>query len=47
LERWGFTPQRPKKKAYEQNKEAVDKFINQDFPALVARANKEGAIIFF
>jgi len=47
LKRWGFTPQRPKKRAYEQNKEAVDKFINQDFPALVARANKEKAIILF
>jgi transposase len=47
LKRWGFTPQRPKKRAYEQNKEAVDKFINQYFPALVARAKKEKAIILF
>jgi transposase len=47
LKRWGFTPQRPKKRAYEQNKEAVKQFIEHDFPALVARAKKEGAIILF
>jgi hypothetical protein len=47
MKRWLFTPQRPKKKAYEQKKEAVELFFNETFPNLVLRANKEGAIIVF
>ena len=34
LKRWGFTPQRPLKKAYEQNPAAVDKWVNEEYPKI-------------
>ncbi|MCB9169464.1 MAG: winged helix-turn-helix domain-containing protein [Flavobacteriales bacterium] len=42
LERWGFTPQKPPGKAYEQRPEAVRKWMHEDFPAIRARAKAEG-----
>jgi transposase len=32
LKRWGFTPQKPIRKAYEQSPEAVKKWMNEDYP---------------
>ena len=32
LRSWGFTPQKPKKKAYEQNPKAVEKWLEEDIP---------------
>ena len=32
LKRWGFTPQRPLKKAYEQSPEAVRQWVNEEYP---------------
>lgn len=45
LRRWGFTPQKPLRKAYEQSPAAVHKWLEQDYPAIVARARKEDAEI--
>jgi transposase len=45
LARWGFTPQRPVKRAYEQRPEAVEKWLKDEYPAIVARAKAEGAEI--
>ena len=45
LARWGFTPQRPLKRAYEQRPEAVDKWVKEQYPAIVERAKEEGAEI--
>ena len=45
LKRWGFTPQKPMKKAYEQSPAAVRRWLQQDYPAIAARANAEGAEI--
>jgi len=45
LKRWGFTPQRPLKKAYEQSPEAVQRWINQEYPKISAQARQEGAEI--
>lgn len=45
LKRWGFTPQKPMKKAYEQSPAAVKKWLQQDYPAIAARAKAEGAEI--
>lgn len=45
LERWGFTPQKPLRKAYEQRPEAVRKWLEEEFPAIKARAKAEGAVI--
>ena len=38
LARWGFTPQKPMKKAYEQSPAAVKKWLDEDYPAIAARA---------
>jgi transposase len=45
LKRWGFTPQRPLKKAYEQSPEAVSKWVNEEYPKIAAQAKQEGAEI--
>ncbi len=43
LSRWGFTPQRPIKKAYEQQDKAVQTWLKVDYPSIVKRAKIEGA----
>ena len=45
LKRWGFTPQRPLKKAYEQNPGAVDAWVQQEYPKIANAAKREGAEI--
>jgi len=45
LKRWGFTPQKPVKRAYEQNTETVRKWLDKDYPIIAARAKKEKAEI--
>jgi hypothetical protein len=42
LARWGFTPQKPMKKAYEQSPAAVKKWLDEDYPVIAARAKAEG-----
>jgi transposase len=45
LARWGFTPQKPIKKAYEQQPEAVQAWLDDTYPAIEQRAKAEGAEI--
>jgi len=45
LKNWGFTPQKPKKKAYEQNSKAVKKWLEEDYPKIIQQAKKEEAEI--
>lgn len=45
LKRWGFTPQRPLRKAYKQNPKAIAAWLNEDYPAIAQRARKEKAEI--
>src|SRR4030066_1165032 len=45
LKRWGFTPQKPIKKAYEQRPEAVQEWLDKDYPEIEQRAKTEGAEI--
>ena len=45
LSRWGFTPQKPIKKAYEQRPEAVQAWLDEEYPDIEARAKAEGAEI--
>jgi hypothetical protein len=45
LKLWGFTPQRPLKKAYEQNPAVVDRWVNQEYPKIAKAAKIEGAEI--
>jgi transposase len=45
LKRWGFTPQKPIRRAYEQQPEAVQTWLNEEYPAIADRAKAEGAEI--
>ena len=45
LKRWGFTPQKPIKKAYEQRPEAVQKWLDEANPLIEQRARTEGGEI--
>ncbi len=45
LSRWGFTPQRPVKRAYEQQPKQVMEWLNQSYPFIKQRAKEEGAEI--
>src|SRR5215212_7252632 len=47
LARWGFTAQKPLRRAYEQDAAAVRRWLRRDYPALVARAKAEGGAIFW
>lgn len=45
LHRWGFTPQKPIKRAYEQQPKAVQKWLDEEYPEIEKRAVEEGAEI--
>lgn len=47
LQRWGFTPQIPVRKAYEQNPEQVRRWLKQQYPAIRKRAKREKALIYW
>ena len=40
LARWGFTAQKPLRRAYEQNPAAVRHWLRHEYPAIVARARR-------
>ncbi len=45
LQRWGFTPQRPLRRAYRQNPKAVKNWLDTEYPDIAERAKKEKADI--
>ena len=45
LRSWGYTPQKPKKRAYEQNPKKVQQWLNDEYPAIKERAKQEKAEI--
>jgi transposase len=45
LTRWGFTPQKPIKRAYEQSPAAVQAWLEGEYPAIEQRARVEGGEI--
>ena len=47
LLRWGFTPQKPVRRAYEQNPEAVKSWLEQEYPTLQKQAKEENALIYW
>jgi transposase len=47
LKRWGFTPQKPLAKAFEQNPRAVEHWTRTEYPQIQKRAQAEGATIFW
>lgn len=45
LRRWGFTPQKPLGRAYEQDRLAVERWLEEEYPAIEQRAKQERAEI--
>lgn len=47
LAAWGFTPQKPVRRAFEQNRAMVERWLEKEYPSLRRRAKAEGAVIFW
>lgn len=47
LKRWGFTPQKPIKRAYEKSPKAVQEWLNNTYPEIKQRAGEEKAEIYW
>lgn len=47
LARWGFTAQKPIRRAYEQDPVAVRRWLRREYPAIVARARRTRGVIFW
>jgi hypothetical protein len=47
LRKWGFTPQKPKKMAYEQCPKKVQKWIDEEYPAIKEQAKQENAEVYW
>jgi len=45
LKHWGFTPQKPLRRAYEQDPEAVQRWLDDDYPVIHQQARTEHAQI--
>src|ERR671939_468381 len=47
LARWGFTAQKPLRRAYEQRPKDVQRWLREEHPAVVAQAKRENGIILW
>ncbi|HYD61689.1 MAG TPA: IS630 family transposase [Noviherbaspirillum sp.] len=47
LKCWGYTPQKPLNKAYEQDPVAVQRWLDEEYPAIARRAQAEGGEIYW
>jgi transposase len=47
LARWGFTPQKPVRRAFEQNPDKVKKWLEQDYPVIRNQAKQQKALIYW
>lgn len=47
LKNWGYTPQKPISKAFEQKPEQVKQWLEKEYPAIKERSQKEKAVIYF
>jgi len=45
LKAWGFTPQKPLRRAFEQDPAAIQRWLDTDYPAIAAEAKRLGAQI--
>lgn len=45
LNHWGYTPQRPLRRAYAQNPEKIARWLKEEYPAIAVRAKIESAEI--
>ena len=47
LKRWGFTPQKPVRAAYERDPEAVKRWLEEEYPLIRRRAKRQNARIYW
>jgi transposase len=47
LRRWGFTPQKPVRKAYEQDPDAVRRWLEKEYPAIARQGKSSKAVILW
>lgn len=47
LKRWGMSPQKPVRRAYERNDELINRWLETDYPAIAARAKLQRALIYW
>ena len=47
LQRWGFTPKRPRRQARDQDPEEVRQWLEETYPAIEQRARQENADIYW
>jgi transposase len=47
LRGWGFSPQKPQRRALEQNPAAVRAWLAETYPAIRARAKREGGLVLW
>ena len=47
LRGWGFSPQKPQRRALEQNPVAVARWLATEFPAIRAQAKREGGVVLW
>ena len=47
LKSWGYTPQKPISKAYEQAPKRVQQWLDKEYPPIKKKAKKQNAVIYF
>lgn len=47
LRKWGFTPQKPLRKSWQQNSKAVARWLETEYPVIAKRARRRGASIYW
>lgn len=47
LKRWGMTPQKPQKRAYEQRAPEVQRWLREEYPRIKAHAKRQDAEIYW
>ena len=47
LRGWGFSPQRPQRRALEQNPAVVARWLAEEFPMIRTRAKREGGVVLW
>ena len=47
LKSWGYTPQKPISKAYEQAPKRVQQWLDKEYPSIKKKAKEQNAVIYF
>lgn len=47
LKRWGMSPQKPVRRAYERNDQAIAHWLRHEYPAIARQAKREKAVIYW